>query len=705
MAYVGKWAPLGFGVSACIPLLGCVSHSASGVAGVVALATLDPSTWFAIAGLLVACATVAIRERARARRLEGQLQAFEQAINALDVGFAMYDDNERLVLCNQVYADMCYVPAELRTQKPTYEQLVRQIFSARPESLQSLPPGMGLDEWLQMRLEAFRNPKGAHVMWSSGRFIQVYDHKTQSGGIACTRTDVTTIKKAEFAARVQEKRLEMAAAFAGIGVWETDLATEGVKWDARMELMHGYDVGTFPEHSELGKLESTPMIYRRSKARLKKSMAQGGGDFHNVYRIILPDGGVRHIERRGSYLKDQQGNLLRRLGINMDITTQVTQAEALRTALVSAQAATKAKAEFLATMSHEIRTPMNGVIGMTDLLLDTPLTTVQREHAETIRASGDALLTLINDILDFSKIEAGKLELEQVPFSIQRVTADSIGIFGAQARTKGIELIQNFPRNARDLIGDPGRFRQILLNLVSNALKFTHQGHVHVEVDVRSRTALESDVVVRVSDTGIGMTPDYLGRLGEAFLQADTSTTRQFGGTGLGLSICRSLIQLMSGSMNVESTLGQGTCFTVTLPMRSANPVEIERAVSLRAGPPKRLGRVLVAEDNIVNQRVIVALLKRFAEYVDLASDGREAVAKFKSTHYDCVLMDGQMPEMDGLEATHKIREFEAKQGRKRTPIIALTANAMLNDRETFLAGGMDEYLSKPVRADALAAA
>jgi signal transduction histidine kinase/ActR/RegA family two-component response regulator len=742
MASARKWAILGAASGFCFPMLVLwIRASQLQAAGSTAAPGADLLLWlvaavplaFGVLGLLFGrqhdklrqrCAQLSMHGKvataapealaptkeelareAEFRELKQTVHRFEQAVGALDSGFAMYDANERLIICNQAYCDTIRVPKALLAMRPTYEELVRGCFTANPEFAAHLPDGMTMEEWIPARLAEFRTPKGASLGFAAGKWTRLDDRKTLDGCTVCLRTDVTSFIKAEFEARVQEQRLKLAATGAGIGIWETDLATNQVVFDARTQAIHGHDEGTFPGTLEAWKSRIHPEDLPRIEVNIERSVREGGTDFQDTYRIILPNGQVRHIDRRGSYVKDERGKLLRRLGTNLDITEHVEIAETLRAAVADAQAATKAKAEFLATMSHEIRTPMNGVIGMTELLLDTQLSEGQREQVETIRTSGEALLSLINDILDFSKIEAGKLVLEEVPFSLTRVTRDCLSLFAKQAESKGVKLLHEVPVESADVLGDPGRLRQILLNLISNGLKFTHEGHVRVRVSIRPTSEARCHAEIEVSDTGIGMSPDYLGRFGEAFSQADASTTRHFGGTGLGLSICRNLIQLMGGALEVHSTLGDGSRFLVSIPMQAASSEHLASAVSLRTGPSGRLKRVLVAEDNLVNQRVVTLMLKKYADQVDVAVDGREAVERFKTATYDCVLMDGHMPELDGLEATRLIRAYEKAQGSPRTPIIALTASTAASEREAFLASGMDEYVAKPVRSQDLAAA
>jgi len=386
----------------------------------------------------------------------------------------------------------------------------------------------------------------------------------------------------------------------------------------------------------------------------------------------------------------------------------------LRVSMEQAKAAGIAKSQFLATMSHEIRTPMNGILGMNDLLLESSLSSQQKSYAEIVKSSTESLLDIVNEILDFSKIEAGKLTLDVVEFDPRRTIAEVVGLLSEPAKKKGLELVARIASDVPAmLLGDPTRLRQVVTNLVGNAVKFTDEGRIVVRAETLFRVGSDITLQFQVEDSGIGIARRQAKKLFEPFSQLDSSTTRRYQGTGLGLAICKQLVELMGGAIWMESEPGIGSSFWFTARLSVAEEREAEPAEQLdevepvtekpdvwsRSGP--RL-RVLLAEDNRINQLVSRKILEKGGHHCEVAEDGLQAIQHACTGEFDVLLMDCQMPLMDGYEATRRIREWEADEGRARLHIIALTANVMKGDRERCLEAGMDDYVSKPVRPEDL---
>jgi signal transduction histidine kinase/ActR/RegA family two-component response regulator len=498
-----------------------------------------------------------------------------------------------------------------------------------------------------------------------------------------------------------EQRLTLALELADIYVNDLDFE--------RRTLTEAGAVETFraqpPTYEEMAQ-DPFGTIDPRDQAKIKaawRSHLKGEAPYNPEYRTKAPDGRELWVATAARTFRNEAGRVTRLVAAGQNITERKRAEVALVQAKEEAEAANRAKSNFLAMMSHEIRTPLNGVLGMVQAMALQSIDATQREQLAVIRQSGETLLAILNDVLDLSKIEAGKLELETAEFDIGALLAGVRDVFAPTAEAKGCDFVMTVePAAAGVYRGDPTRVRQVLYNLVSNALKFTADGEIRVAVSARP-----DGVEFLIKDTGIGMTPGHMAALFRKFEQADASTTRRFGGTGLGLAICRELVTLMAGSIDVESAPGAGASFTVVLPLprigdAPVTTLQASSPVAAALGPPPR---VLAAEDNKANQLVLRALLQHLGVEPRLVENGLDAVAAWEAEPWDVILMDVRMPTMDGLAATRAIRERERTMGRCRTPIIALTADAMSHQVAAYAEAGMDGFVAKPIDVGQLFAA
>jgi PAS domain S-box-containing protein len=533
------------------------------------------------------------------------------------------------------------------------------------------------------------------------------------------------------ASRASHERLALALDSVQDTLWDWDIARGEVYFSPRLSEVLGYPEGTTID------LEAWRTLLhpqdRAGVAALRRAHLAGlAAHYDAEFRVRMLDGGWRWLCSRGKVVsRDDSGEALRMIGTLSDITERKRAEDELREAKATAESASRAKGEFLASMSHEIRTPMNGILGLIDLTLQSELTDTQRRYLGLVKSSAGSLLTIINDILDASRIEAGRLALEELPFALAPLLRDALGPLEPRAQEKGLALSLSIDDALPpEGLGDPLRLRQIIVNLVGNAIKFTRRGSVTLRAGVR-REGGERWLHLSVADTGVGIAPDKLERIFESFTQADASTCREFGGSGLGLTISRRLADLMGGRLWAESTPRTGSVFHVALPWRrargaaaprrSARVLDIADRMPARAAgdlaerdlaiealdappdPPSGPGvlEVLLVEDHAVNRFLATALVRRMGHRVSCAATGAQALSMLSRHSFDLLLLDLQLPGMSGLEVAQRIRARERTHG-GHCPIVALSAHAMPADRERSLAAGMDDHLTKPIDRERL---
>lgn len=513
--------------------------------------------------------------------------------------------------------------------------------------------------------------------------------------------DVTESIENKRKLKFHEQVIKEAQRLAQFGTWQFDLATQKVLWSDEV-----YDIFDVERNTPIDFERYSAIIHPDDRAHVHTSVQKAieeNSSYDIEHRILNRKKEVRHIAGTGKIICNVNGDPIKLIGSVQDITDRVEKEKELLKAKEVAEELSALKQEFLANMSHEIRTPMSSIIGFARLMLTGDLPEQETKYAELIYEAGENLLTIINDILDFSKVEAGKLQIERTPFNVRKLVSRSQRMYKERAEDKGLRVLLSIQDDVPStIVGDPTRFSQVLGNLVSNAIKFTDKGFVEIALS-RMRSGDNAWLLVKVMDTGIGIETDKLGKIFNSFEQAEGNTTRKYGGTGLGLTISKNLVDLMGGALTVESDLGRGSSFNFTIPLDKEAEATVPGAIDGYETEAKRTDlsgvRILIAEDNLNNQMLASAYLDAANAQYDIANDGIEVLEHLKRSSYDIILMDIQMPRMDGMVCTQKVKSHPEW---KNIPIVALTAHALVEEKKRIMKAGMEAYLSKPFKPEEL---
>ena len=636
----------------------------------------------------------------------------ESIMESTDNGIIVTDDEGQIVRYNRRFAELWELTAEFSPQVHVLGPVARQLLDNDNyvTETKALVEHKTKHDYKVLTLRNGKTYEQASLpMYSQGQPIgRVWSFRDISERVAA---EEVIIKARDLAQDVQrqleaaQQKTELAVESSGMGIWQWDLTTNKFELDERMYAL--YALSSERSASDLTLEHWSNMLHPDDRVMAETSLQQAVENkqtWRCQFRIQPCDNQIKHIKATGAVQLDAQGRVQKMIGSNQDITAEYNMQQRLMQLKEEAEQASKAKSEFLANMSHEIRTPMNGVLGMLGLLLDTPLDEQQRHRAEVAQNSANALLRLINDILDFSKVDAGKLELEHIDFDLRHTMGEIMETMALQAQDKNIELILDLTAVEQSYVmGDPGRLRQIVVNLVGNAIKFTEAGEIVVRCSLQDATDEQLKLTLSVTDTGIGIAADKLGNLFESFSQIDASTTRKYGGTGLGLTICKRLSELMGGDIHASSTLGQGSHFEVTAQLsRSSKAQYVMPSVAL-----DKL-QLMVVDDNATNREVLSGQLQHWGANVVTAVSGQDALSHCNRYYaeseqcFDVIFLDMQMPDMNGAELGQKLRQEPRFQHSK---LVMMTSMAYRGDAQRFAELGFSAYFPKPVTtADIFAA-
>lgn len=638
---------------------------------------------------------------------QSQVQ-FRSAFEYSAIGMALVSITGRWLSTNRQLCEM------LGYEKPELEQLTFQEIT-HPDDLES--DIRQVQQLLEGSIESYQMEKryfhkNGSIVWALLSVSLIRDSNDQPLHFVSQVENVTEKKKAEEALKYALDRLALATQAAKVGIWQFEIASKELIWDDMMYELYGLKKGHFSEVYEAWRKGIHPEDIERNDQALAEALA-GKKKFDFEFRVVWPDQSVHHIRALALVERDEKEQPLRMVGTNWDITTDKKYKEALQkttelaeVAKQEAIASAKAKENFLSTMSHEIRTPLNAILGVTNLLLTEEMKAEHLEHLNLLKFSGENLLALINDILDYNKIGAGKVEFEQVDFDLKKLLVQIKQTLAPKVQEKGIDMVLRYDEALPHVfIGDSVRIAQIINNLLSNAIKFTEKGFIKLDVSLVSQKNEQATVHFEVHDSGIGIGKANQSMIFENFSQASGDTTRKFGGTGLGLAITKKLLEFMGSEIQLDSDLGFGSVFSfdIVLPIGN-NERRIskeKRSDTVFDNVSNRNIKLLVAEDNRANQIVLEKFLDKWGIKMDFVENGKEAVQKTISEAYDLILMDLQMPEMDGYQATQRIRSMESVYA-QQVPIVALTASAMLDVRKKVKELGMTDFITKPFSPEEL---